>query len=224
MQVLHRRKVRVSNCFRPGSTGSVLFLDHGCPVGQLFRHRPRANLRRKLRYEIALTITKFAPAPGLAAADPPGPVSTFHGSMIARHAPPSAHHSSPSNRHRLNQSLAKHNRKPFQLIENKQQRRKSIVSFCRVFRGYTTLFQAPQNRHRVPLNATHQLTVTIRESHNSQTPTHGIIMLSCAQRASLTKSPAALPVAGYRRGTKPASACGHLTLRHYYRGTKKDNA
>jgi len=32
-----------------------------------------------------------------------------------------------------NQSLAKHNRKPPQMIENKQQRPKSIASFCRVF-------------------------------------------------------------------------------------------
>ena len=32
------------------------------------------------------------------------------------------------------QSLAKHNRKPPQLIENKHQRPKSIASFCRVFR------------------------------------------------------------------------------------------
>jgi len=134
-----------------------------------------------------------------------------HGSLIARHAQPCAHHSSPANRHRRNQSLAKHNRKPIQLIENKQQRLKSIASFCRVFRGYTAIFQAPRNRHRIPRNATHQLPVTFRESRNSQTPTHGIIMLSYARRASLTKSPAALPAAGYRRGTKPASACGHLT-------------
>jgi hypothetical protein len=147
-----------------------------------------------------------------------------HGSLIARHAPPSAHHSSPANRHRPNQSLANHNRKPFQLIENKQERLKSIASFCRVFRGYATLSQAPRNRQRIPLDAAHQLPVSFCESRNSQTPTHGIIMLSYARRASLTKSPAAPPVAGYRRGTKPASACGHLMLRHYYRGTKKDNA
>src|SRR5277367_3318345 len=38
-------------------------------------------------------------------------------------------------RHYPNQSLAKHNRKPMQLIENKHQRSKSIASFCRVFRG-----------------------------------------------------------------------------------------
>src|ERR1700676_5328490 len=35
-----------------------------------------------------------------------------------------------------NQSLAKHNRKPSQMIEDKQQRPKSIASFCRVFRDY----------------------------------------------------------------------------------------
>jgi hypothetical protein len=136
-----------------------------------------------------------------------------HGSLIARHAPASRNH-----------SLANHNRKPFQLIENKQERLKSIASFCRVFRGYATLSQAPRNRQRIPLDAAHQLPVSFCESRNSQTPTHGIIMLSYARRASLTKSPAAPPVAGYRRGTKPASACGHLMLRHYYRGTKKDNA
>jgi hypothetical protein len=61
---------------------------------------------------------------------------------------------------------------------------------------------------------THELLITPRESRNSQTPTHGIIMLSYAQRASLTKSPVARPATGYRRGTKPASACGHLILGH----------
>jgi hypothetical protein len=35
-----------------------------------------------------------------------------------------------------NQSLAKHNRKPSQIIENNQQRPKSIASFCRVFCDY----------------------------------------------------------------------------------------
>jgi hypothetical protein len=35
-----------------------------------------------------------------------------------------------------NQSLAKHNRKASQIIENKQQRPESIASFCRVFRAY----------------------------------------------------------------------------------------
>jgi REP-associated tyrosine transposase len=38
-------------------------------------------------------------------------------------------------RHHPNQSLAKHNRKPTQMIENKQQRSKSIASFCRAFLG-----------------------------------------------------------------------------------------
>jgi len=35
-----------------------------------------------------------------------------------------------------NQSLAKHNRKPSQLIENNHQRPTSIASFCRVFHDY----------------------------------------------------------------------------------------
>ena len=141
-------------------------------------------------------------------------LSVLYGPVIAHHAQPSAHRSSPANRHRPNQSLAKHNRKPIQLVENKQQRLKPIASFCRVFRGYATLFQAPRNRRRSPLNATRQSLITPRESRNSQMPTHGIIMLSNAQQASLIKSPAARPAAGYRRGRKPASACGHLTLRH----------
>src|ERR1700693_1253574 len=34
-----------------------------------------------------------------------------------------------------NQSLAKHNRKPSQMIENKQQHPKSIASFCRLSRN-----------------------------------------------------------------------------------------
>src|SRR5271163_2517376 len=39
--------------------------------------------------------------------------------------------SSPTAPPSPNQSLAKHNRKPLQVIENKHQRPKSIASFCR---------------------------------------------------------------------------------------------
>jgi hypothetical protein len=51
-------------------------------------------------------------------------------------------------------------------------------------------------------------------NHESRITSHGIIMLSNAQRASLTRSPVARPAPGNRLGAKPASACGHLTLRH----------
>jgi hypothetical protein len=51
-----------------------------------------------------------------------------HSSLITRH-------SSLITRHCLIQSLAKHNRKPMQLPENKPQRPKSIASFCHVFRN-----------------------------------------------------------------------------------------
>src|SRR5579863_529594 len=50
---------------------------------------------------------------------------------------PSSHHSSLVTHHCQNQSLAKHNRKPSQLIENNHQRPKSIASFCRVFCDYS---------------------------------------------------------------------------------------
>jgi hypothetical protein len=50
-----------------------------------------------------------------------------HGSLIA------ALGRSLITRHCPNQSLAKHNRKPLQVVENNQQRSKSIASFCRVF-------------------------------------------------------------------------------------------
>jgi hypothetical protein len=56
--------------------------------------------------------------------------------------------------------------------------------------------------------------IAAHESGASSAPTHGIIMLSWARRGSLTPSPDAQPAAGNRRGTKPASAYGHLTLRH----------
>jgi hypothetical protein len=46
---------------------------------------------------------------------------------------PASRHSSLITRHCFIQSLAKHNRKPSQIIENKQQQPKSIASFCRVF-------------------------------------------------------------------------------------------
>jgi len=50
---------------------------------------------------------------------------------------PASRHSSLATHHCLNQSLAKHNRKPSRLIENNHQRPKSIASFCRVFCNYT---------------------------------------------------------------------------------------
>jgi hypothetical protein len=43
-----------------------------------------------------------------------------------------------------NQSLAKHNRKPSQIIEKKQQRLKSIASFCRVFYNPNGRSKGPQ--------------------------------------------------------------------------------
>ena len=49
---------------------------------------------------------------------------------------PAANHSSFVTQRCLNQSLAKHNRKPMQVVENKQQRSKSIASSCRVFGDY----------------------------------------------------------------------------------------
>jgi hypothetical protein len=52
--------------------------------------------------------------------------SADHESRFTRHLP-------LSTRNRPNQSLAKHNRKPLQIIENNQRRCKSIASFCRVF-------------------------------------------------------------------------------------------
>jgi hypothetical protein len=64
------------------------------------------------------------PAPGLA---------SHHPSFVTPHFP--------------NQSLAKHNRKPSQIIENNHQRLRSIASFCRVFRacwgGRPTLARHP---------------------------------------------------------------------------------
>ena len=52
----------------------------------------------------------------------------------AAHSQPSTHSAHLSVTPTANQSLAKHNRKPSQMIEDKQQRPKSIASFCRVFR------------------------------------------------------------------------------------------
>ena len=61
-----------------------------------------------------------------------------HGSRITIHQSRIAgaslsHRSSLATLHCPNRSLAKHNRKPMQIIENNQQRSKSISSFCRVF-------------------------------------------------------------------------------------------
>jgi hypothetical protein len=49
---------------------------------------------------------------------------------------PASNHSSLVTHLCLNQSLAKDNRKPSQIIENNQQQPESIASFCRVFLDY----------------------------------------------------------------------------------------
>ena len=54
----------------------------------------------------------------------------------AAHSQPSTHSAHLSVTPTANQSLAKHNRKPSQMTENKQQQPKSIASFCRVVRDY----------------------------------------------------------------------------------------
>jgi hypothetical protein len=50
----------------------------------------------------------------------------------AAHSQPSTHSAHLSVTPTANQSLAKHNRKPSQLAENKHQRAQSIASFCRL--------------------------------------------------------------------------------------------
>jgi hypothetical protein len=155
-------------------------------------------------------------------------LNAFHASLTANNAQPCSHHSSLAPRHYPIQSLAKHNRKPIQLIENKQQQLKSIASFCRVFRGCATLFQAQRPRHRNPRITTHHSLITPHDSRACQTPTHGIIVLSNAQRVSLMKGSAARPATGTLFGAKPASACGHLIcstdIAALTLGTTKDNA
>jgi hypothetical protein len=58
------------------------------------------------------------------------------------HAQPFSRHLSLPTRHCRIQSLAKHNRKPMQLIENKEQQRVSIASFF-VFFTRTALHSKP---------------------------------------------------------------------------------
>jgi len=62
---------------------------------------------------------------------------------------PGSNHSSLITRRRSNQSLAKQNRKPSQLIENNHHQPKSIASFCRVFSVYR-LLQAPPTESWTP--------------------------------------------------------------------------
>jgi len=64
--------------------------------------------------------------------------SARHGSQITVHQPriataPVSHHSSLATHHCLNQSPAKQNRTPMQIIGNNQQRSKAIASLCCVF-------------------------------------------------------------------------------------------
>jgi len=65
------------------------------------------------------------------------PFPAVRGSRFAGHESRFTSHEPRRTRHCPNQSLAKHNRKPSQLIENNHQRPKSIASFCRHFAGLT---------------------------------------------------------------------------------------
>ncbi len=84
-------------------------------------------------------------------------------------------HSSPAPHHFPNQSLAKHNRKPTQPIENNHQRPKSIASFCRLLDLQSTLprlississHESPITTHQF-LNATHPNS-EISQTHESK--------------------------------------------------------
>jgi hypothetical protein len=120
-------------------------------------------------------------------------LGAVHGSLVAGCARPFSPDSSPAAPDRPNQSLAKHNRKPIQPTENKRQPPESSARFCCVFRGYPALFQAPRNRRPIPQLTAHQARITPHESLSSLAPSHGIIMLSYAQRVSLIENTAARP-------------------------------
>ena len=132
-----------------------------------------------------------------------------NGSLIPSDAQPFSHNSSPDTGHRPNQSLAKHNRKTMQLTENKRPQLKSIASFCRDSRRYVTLFQTSRNRHRFPQLTAHQSLITPHESRGSQRPTHGIMLLSYALRASLTDGRSC--AAGHRQPARHETGFGLLS-------------
>jgi hypothetical protein len=97
---------------------------------------------------------------------------------------PASHHPSLVTHHCLNQSLAKHNRKSSQIIENNRQRPKSIASFCRVFLDCTcrgpSVSHHPDERVRMfkvptrsPLSLSNRKLALLESSltHRKQTPT-----------------------------------------------------
>ena len=61
------------------------------------------------------------------------PATSRQSPLVTHHSPLVASSSSLAAHHFLNQSLAKRNRKPAQLIENNHQGPKSMASFCRLF-------------------------------------------------------------------------------------------
>ena len=144
----------------------------------------------------------------------------FQGSQTANHAQLCSHHSSPAVRRLPNQSLAKHNRKPIQLIENKQRQLKSIASFCRLFRGDATLFQVPQNSHRIPLITTHQSLIT--NHHFSPNSRYNYAFLCAAGQSNEKPSSAA----GHRHPAQHETGFGlrSSNITALISRTKKDNA
>jgi len=195
-----RGKVQAVARFRPGSTGSVPFLYHVCRFARLFSNSFSADLEWKLNYEIASTNSKFSPPPGPTfgtAADPADPQRLSQ--VAGRQSLPAV----------LSSPITDHSPPP-----------ESIASFCHVFRGYTTLFLDPRNRHRCPLITTHQSLLTNHHfSPNSR--------YNCAFQRAAGQS-----------NRKPSSAAGHRHPAQHETGfglrssnitapisrTKKDNA
>jgi hypothetical protein len=147
-------------------------------------------------------------------------LGAFHRSQTVNKAQPFSHHSSLTTGHCPIQSLAKHNRKPIQLIENKQRQLKSIASFCRLFRGDATLFQVPQNSHRIPLITTHQSLIT--NHHFSPNSRYNYAFLCAAGQSNEKPSSAA----GHRHPAQHETGFGlrSSNITALISRTKKDNA
>ncbi len=93
---------------------------------------------------------------------------------------PASNCSSLVTRHYFIQSLAKHNRKPSQIIENNRQRPKSIASFCRVLCAYSDgqpTFSRQPTLNRAPA------------APPSQAAHRSILLLSKRQASQLEPSP-----------------------------------
>jgi hypothetical protein len=206
----------VPNLCRPVDPGSVPFLSRVCPDEQLFPPCPVLTSYRdqimKLHSMTRHSRQRSAPSPG-----DPFVLRVVHGSQarslevqLPNHRSRLANPCSQGTPFLIGCAAIRNDRNSNAINGESPSNRFQKARFLAHILRPTTRWSRIAKRASRGAGYGSRTTIRRHESRVTQSPTHGIIMLSWARRGSLTPSPDAQLAAGNRRGTKPASACGHL--------------